>query len=513
MILTSDKWKVEKLHEANVAIIGAGAAGISLALALQRFGISTILAEGGEVNYSEISQDLYDGEQFGDYYLQAGLKYSRMRFMGGSTNCWAGGCTIFDQQDFEERPWLGVKKWPLTHAELKPYYENAAAQLGLKMELIHNPSQDSRLPELKPFITRSLEYTKKLRFKLEYASDIAESKLINCMLGANFRHFEYNKNGINTIIVSDFVGNTTSIKAKNYIICAGGIESARILMNSASLHGGGFGSDTGNLGRYFCDHPIAPCATIYFDDIQLSKKLIAQTYWERGTEPYFVLPYELQKKFEVSNCAIQVFEEMPAFSEPEISAIALYQYIKGISHTSPSMSDYLNVISHPLDILEALKNRKVNNRSRLSIRFQLEQLPVKENGIHLLKEKDEFGLQKIGLNWTMDSFARKTIDINLYHLVKTLGATQSAILRLDSQLIDEKKTIPHDLRGGQHHCGMTRMGLNAEVGVVNPDLNVFGIDNLYVLSSSVFPSNSWANPTFTIVSLSHRLASHLKSKM
>ena len=509
MLLHSDKWNGEQSHQADVAIVGAGAAGISLALALQDKGISSILVEGGDINYSEASQDLYDGKQFGDYYSQAGLKHSRMRFFGGSTNCWAGGCTVFETHDFAARPWLELQKWPLNYDDLRPFYAKAASQLGLNLETVEAPSSGKRLPNLGPFVTRSLEYTKKIRFKQEYAKDIMDSSNIKCLLSANFECFEKNSHGVSALIVKDYSGHSVKILAKKYVISAGGIESARILMNSARTHGGGFGVEKGNLGRNFCDHPIAPCASVYFDDSTAAKKFLAQSYWAKGTEPYFVLPYEIQKKFEISNCALQVFEEMPPFSESEISALSFYEYLKGVSNNAPEIKDYLNVVTHPVRIWEAWKKRKSGERSRFSIRFQMEQIPVKENGLRLLDEKDAFGLHKVGLDWTMDSFARKTIDVNLYHIVKAFGADQSAVLSLDPQLVSDRKSVPRDLRGGQHHCGTTRMGATSDEGVVDSDLRVFGVDNLHVLSSSVFPSNSWANPTFTIIALSHRLASHI----
>jgi choline dehydrogenase-like flavoprotein len=62
---------------------------------------------------------------------------------------------------------------------------------------------------------------------------------------------------------------------------------------------------------------------------------------------------------------------------------------------------------------------------------------------------------------------------------------------------------------GNHHMGTTRMAARSGDGVVDTDCLVFGTDNLYVAGSSVFPTGSCANPTFTIVALAHRLALHL----
>jgi len=55
------------------------------------------------------------------------------------------------------------------------------------------------------------------------------------------------------------------------------------------------------------------------------------------------------------------------------------------------------------------------------------------------------------------------------------------------------------------------MSADRSGGVVDPDCRVHGIDNLFVASSSVFPTSSHANPTLTIVALAIRLADHLKT--
>ena len=60
-----------------------------------------------------------------------------------------------------------------------------------------------------------------------------------------------------------------------------------------------------------------------------------------------------------------------------------------------------------------------------------------------------------------------------------------------------------------HHAGTTRMHEDPRGGVVDQDLRVHGLENLFVAGGSVFPRAGWANPTLTIVALSLRLADHL----
>ena len=93
---------VELSAEFDVCVIGAGAAGITLATRLARRGRSVLLAEGGEIDFSAASQKQYEGAVVGDPYFD--LAETRLRFLGGSTNHWGGdlqtvGMARFHAQD------------------------------------------------------------------------------------------------------------------------------------------------------------------------------------------------------------------------------------------------------------------------------------------------------------------------------------------------------------------------------------------------------------------------------
>ena len=72
----------------QVLIVGSGAAGLSLALKLEKLHIPSVIVEGGELDFTEDSQEIYRGETVSKHKLSYGLDGSRQRFLGGSTNCW-----------------------------------------------------------------------------------------------------------------------------------------------------------------------------------------------------------------------------------------------------------------------------------------------------------------------------------------------------------------------------------------------------------------------------------------
>ena len=118
---------------------------------------------------------------------------------------------------------------------------------------------------------------------------------------------------------------------------------------------------------------------------------------------------------------------------------------------------------------------------------------------------DKFGVPAAKLQWRVNdidiSTIRKTQEVfdsylrenNLGHMEGLLGST-----------------MPYpQLGGGSHHMGTTRMGVQPETSVVDKDLKMHGIENLYIAGSSVFPTGGSCNPTFTIIALSLRLADKL----
>jgi len=78
------------------------------------------------------------------------------------------------------------------------------------------------------------------------------------------------------------------------------------------------------------------------------------------------------------------------------------------------------------------------------------------------------------------------------------------------ELAAGKDTFGNNFSSRAHHLGTTRMSDNPLNGVVDSNCKVYGVSNLYVAGSSVFPTGGHANPTLTLIALTLRLADHLK---
>ena len=122
-------------------------------------------------------------------------------------------------------------------------------------------------------------------------------------------------------------------------------------------------------------------------------------------------------------------------------------------------------------------------------------------------------MKKINLSWCFNQKDLDTIVKTIEYTGRQLRINKLGILQIDESFFNQPSVMPMDLRGGQHHSGTTRMGLSPQEGVVNENLRVFGISNLHIVGSSVFPTNGWVNPTLSILALTARLGDYLIAEL
>ena len=213
----------------NFAIIGAGAAGITLARKLSLRGHSVALMEAGDNEFSEESQEVYEGRVVGDSYFQ--LDVSRLRFFGGSTNHWGGMCRTFEAIDFQ-RGYLGPEyEWPIIKSDIDKYSQEASNILEIPSIEDDLVIEDSNLREIAfKFSPRDLRKEDPVNFRDKYFKDLIKDKNIHVFMNANLTDIAVDSGKINTAFFEGFSGNKISIKATKYIFCMGGIENSRYLL-------------------------------------------------------------------------------------------------------------------------------------------------------------------------------------------------------------------------------------------------------------------------------------------
>src|SRR5678809_1087319 len=172
------------LIEGDVCIVGAGAAGISMALEWINAPHKIILLEGGGFDYDPQVQELYAGKTTGQPYYP--LKSARLHYFGGTTNHWAGFCSTFDEIDFLKRDWIPHSGWPINRATLDPYYSRAQQKLELGPYEYDWKYWQKRDPELQSILkdeaavwNKIWQFSPPTRFGEKYRDSIEKTKNIH----------------------------------------------------------------------------------------------------------------------------------------------------------------------------------------------------------------------------------------------------------------------------------------------------------------------------------------------
>ena len=206
----------------DTIIVGAGAAGITTAITLEKFGKSVALIEGGGLEYSEESQNIYKGNVKGDPYFD--LDITRLRYLGGSTNHWGGWCRPFEKIDFQ-RNYLGEQyEWPIKFEEVDQYKNEACSILEIEASFELKSGVD---PNIKPI---KFQFSPPVRFNEKYLSQLKSSKLISVFINSNLTKVCGSNRKIHSVDISNYIEKKLTLRAKNFVFALGGIENSRFLL-------------------------------------------------------------------------------------------------------------------------------------------------------------------------------------------------------------------------------------------------------------------------------------------
>jgi choline dehydrogenase-like flavoprotein len=484
----------------DLCVVGAGAAGITLARRLRAERFSIALVESGGFTFDPATQDLYQGTTLGPGLSGASyLSTSRLRFFGGTTNHWGGWCRPLDPLDFETRAWVPHSGWPIGRAELAPYFEEAAGVVqivpftdALEAERV----RDS--PSLLPgdlIVTKRMYTSPPTRFGTEYRKEIVEAPQVDVILHANVVRIETNEAGssVRAVRVATLGGRQFSVTAKAFVLAAGGIENARLLLASDGVQKSGLGNQGDAVGRYFMEHPECPVGHIYVT----GDRDVLETYrTRRGSLGLLCLSDRAQREHELLNASFQLGSsgDLPLPSEAGGVPLAIGPAIEALDRVGE-------------------KGAPDEERQYVGCYVRAEAAPNPTSRLTLVRETDQLGMRRVNLAWRMGQLESRTIQHAIELLATELGRTGRGrmFLLYDRAAREVSLGRPpwRGVHGGSHHMGTTRMSDSPKTGVVDTNGRVHGVANLYVAGSSVFPTVGFANPTFTIIALALRLARHL----
>jgi choline dehydrogenase-like flavoprotein len=524
--------------EKDVCIVGGGAAGITIARELRNQPYEVCILESGGFDFEESTQSLYDGKNVGISYFP--LSEARARYLGGSTNLWGGWSRPFDDVDFEKRSWVPYSGWPVTRSELMPYYHRAQQACHLGPYAYDVPSWEETLKQLQcdrlPLNEAQVETCiwqvippTHLRFGEAYRTELEQAKNVSTYLHANVVEIETNDTAqaVTRLQVASLDGKKFWVKAKVFILAVGGIENPRLLLLANKVQSCGLGNQHDLVGRFFMEHPLLKSGTVKFSQPAglYTQKVIqaGELYMGAG----FNLPQPVQEREQllnfstrllpVRNEGLEAFQRLrhriPQSKTPE----AFPKIVQGHRYRNNTsiVNDLGKVVTH-LDSVVAkiysklLKSDATQEPQGYNTLMIGEQAPNPDSRVTLSSERDKLGLNRVKLDWRLNSLDKYTMVRSQQLLAQELE--RSGVGKLQTELTNNDASW-QSLTSSYHHMGTTRMSSNPREGVVDENCRIHGMGNLYVAGSSVFPTGGHSNPTLTIVALSIRLAEHVKAQM
>lgn len=509
----------------DVCVVGAGPAGITLALELARKGRDVLLLEAGGEVYEEATQDLYRGQVIGHRNIDVAA--SRLRQFGGTSGHWTGMCAPLDPMDFETREGRPHYGWPIGRADLDPFYARAQSYLDLGpyrydwqgwRDVVGAPA--FALDPSKAFTT-AYQQSPPTRFAEKFMETVRSEPRIRCLLHANLVDITLRdgSDAVASVRVSTLGGRTTRIDAKTFVLACGGLENPRILLNCSRQRPAGLGNEHDLVGRFYTDH-----MTIERSVVQLNEAVDARLYAGEQRADGARLQFALQLNPDViraeglnnNSAFLMPTYETDVFNDDfrNYGWLGFSAIVKAFSrgHAPDRFAErYCDVVDDAGKVATGVYRhalREVLPQAKVAsfrLRQDAEQSPNPDSRVTLIAETDSLGLRRIALDW-------KVVDEDLIRLRRTheLLATAIGAAGLGRVQIGLSDPPDHDVAfSGYHHMGTTRMHADPKQGVVDADCRVHSVRNLYVAGSSTFTTGGRANPTLTVTALAIRLAEHL----
>jgi choline dehydrogenase-like flavoprotein/nucleoside-diphosphate-sugar epimerase len=512
------------LEACDVCIIGSGPAGSTIARELSGTRLRVTMLESGGFDRDPDTDALNEIESVGwpramDQWLV------RNRVVGGSSHTWTGRCAAFDAIDFEERPWVPDSGWLIDLAELSHYLERTVSYLGLAVGRDFSderfwtiagrprPASEPDPAMLLPFFwqfsrddTNPYEY---MRFGRHLAKRIGPN--VTLVTHATVVSIDSDQSG-RTVRSVEFAapdGRRRTLTAGTIVLCAGGIENARLLLCSDSVVADGLGNGRGLVGRYLMDHPRGTAASFEIKGSgQLQKRF--GLYNVRGNlfRAGLRLSPEVQRAERLLNCAAWLGEAVTA-DDP-------WHALKRLLRGKPRLPrDMLAIAANAGLFARGLKEYFIDRNGlprkldALSLDCMCEQRPDPDSRVLLSERRDKFGMRLSRIDWRIHDeesrSVRRTAELVAKEFAR-IGLPKPTL----AEWVHDGAGFPPTFVDVAHPTGTTRMSADPAKGVVDANLQLHGIEGLYVAGSSVFPTAGHCTPTQMIVAMALRLSDRIK---
>ena len=550
---------VERRLEAEVAVVGAGPAGIIVALELARAGHRVLLIESGGERFDPQRQEL--GETVGADPHHDAMSLATRRQIGGASNLWGGRCVPFDPIDFEPRGVVGDTRWPLGYDDVGPYMERAAewcrcGEPAFKAEEVPELAGRTLVPGWEDGEVRASDlerWSLPTRFGAVYrealqrtpglrlATDLTCTEVVPAEGGS-----EHGGRRVDHLVARHAEGRRVEVRARRYVLAAGGLESTRLLFASRSGDREGLGNHSGHLGCWYMAHVEVRVGRVHFSTPP------EQTIYshERDREGVYVrrrfsFDPELQGTERLPNSVLWLVNEEVGNAAHGSGVLSLVYLMlasplggrfvaEGIRQhhlqtlERPRLRDHIGNVLRDLPRTVAFacrfayerflrRGRKVpgffvrSPTNTYPLCYHGEHLPHRQSRVEPTDELDALGMPRLRTHLHFSD--RDVAAVRRAHELLDRSLREQGLGRVEFLYDDVEAAVREQLFGGYHQSGTTRMAADPADGVLDANLAVHGFDDLFIASSSAFPTSSQANSTFMLTAFALRLADHLSADL
>jgi len=516
--------------DAQVCIVGAGTAGIYLAQQLRRLGLRVVMLEAGDALARKPEEVNQLCEQRGIRYRGADL--GRSFGLGGTSALWGGQMIPLAESDMGPRPGVGLEAWPIGYAEVSAYFHVVRQQLGLGPGAGPSVAVNSRLLTRKfsallklgrNFDLRLSEWLpfKRRNFAKGFADtlscDDGLTVWINATVVAMTRANLDGNLQIETVAAQSPTGRKLLVRPSLVVICAGALESTRLLLEFDEATGGSITSEGAPLGRYFADHLSVTCGRFTCRDWRRFNLAVGPIF-ENGVmrTPRLELTGAAQKELELTSA----FAHFTFVTQGDTGFDVVRSVLRRQQGEQQRVSFSPFLLWRVLADVSAMafwrgvyRRLWIPRQAELLLQVDIEQMANAASRLTLSDQRDTFKRKRLVIDWQITPadvrVIRKVAEI-------TIDAWRGSPLR---EVAEVQATLPErfdslaTLYDVYHPTGSLRMGASAANSVVDKDLRLWKTDNCYVTTTAVFPSAGSANPGLTHLALTARLAEHLGKRL